>query len=746
LVPTRTHHPAGIVLIRPGSPPSYAVRCAIHRDVRECPISNRMARSRQVGFAAVLATAAFAVYWPAIHGQFIWDDAAYVTDSPLVHASDGLYRMWFTTEAIDYWPVTNSMYWLEWRLFGMNPTGYHVVNVLLHGANALLFWVLLRRLWIPAAAWAALLFVVHPVSAESVAWVAEGKNTLSLFFLLLSTLAFVASEPGAIVEADPAKHDRAHRRRFRNRPRQAEPPPSHGDSRWYVGSILCFAAAMLSKGSVATLPGILIVLAWWRRGQLCWRDVGRGVPFGLIAIGLTLVNIWFQTRHVTTVLRDLTLLQRLLGAGAVIWFYLVKALLPVRLVFVYPEWHIKANDARWWVPLVGAIVITAVLWWKRRESTGRSLLCAWLVFCLALVPVMGLSDAYYMRYSLVADRYAYIALLPVMASVAAGVAWLLMRDPPADATGSTRSRILGAGSTLVAIALAITTWHRSHLYSGPDTLWSVTLQQNPSCWLCQVNLAVPLVAHGTPEDLTKAMGYLNAAIQIRPDAPESHDGLGVAFQKAGRFEDAIGEHERAITLNRHFAQGRTNLVIAREHWGAALAEAGRFDEAASVLRAALADAPDHAVTHRELALILLQLGQTAEALAHVQEAIRLDPTSPENRDTLARLLQRANRHKEAIAEYREAVRLAPNEADWHNNLGAALLEDDQLAEAAHEFRESIRCDPRLPNAHRNLGVALAELNQLEEAAVQLREALRLDPSFSDAQLNLDEVTARMRRK
>ncbi len=699
--------------------------------------------------AAVLLVAAFAVYWPAIHGQFIWDDVVSITANPLVRASDGLYRIWFTSEPIDYWPVTNSLYWAEWRLWGMNPTGYHAVNILLHAANALVFWILLRRMSVPAAWVAALLFVVHPLNAESVAWIAEGKNTLSLFFLLLSTLAFVDSEPGTAAQQEPGRGQQSSSRRAksRNLSPQVEILPPPKPRHWlYVVSVACFLVAMLSKGSVAMLPGILLTLAWWRRGRIAWRDVARVLPFLLIAIGLTAVNIWFQTRHVSTALRAVSLVQRVLGAGAILWFYLFKALLPIKLTFVYPQWDIRADDLRWWLPSIGAIATTILLWWKRHTAAGRSLLAMWIVFGFALVPVMGLTDAYYMRYSLVADRYAYIALLPVMAAVGAALDALAKAARPAVADTSIRQALLTAAAAVLAVALGITTWNHSHRYADADTLWTATLQQNPLCWLCDVNLAVPLVASGQPGDLQRAMDHLHAAIRANPDAPESHDGLGVALQKAGRFEEAIAEHERALALNPRFREARANLVIAREHFGVALAQAGRFEDAAAVLRLAVQDAPDHASTRRDLADALLQLDRIDEAFSQLQTAIRLDPSSADNHETLARLYRRAQRQKEAIAEYREAVRLAPNDADAHNNLGAALLEDNQLAEAARELREAIRLNPRLPFPHRNLGVTLAEMNQLEEAAAHLREALRLDPSFADARANLDEVSARIRKK
>jgi protein O-mannosyl-transferase len=700
--------------------------------------------------AALIVIAAFAVYWPAIHGQFIWDDAEFVTASPLVHAGDGLYRMWFTSEPIDYWPLTNSMYWLEWRLWGMNPAGYHIVNILLHAANALLFWALLRRLSIPAAPLAALVFVVHPLNAESVAWIAEGKNTLSLFFLLLSTIAFIASEAlgNRPVEANSRAPGPSPRRRSSSRPARPEPPVG-GHTRWlYPASIVCFAAAMLSKGSVAMLPGILLTLVWWRRGRIKWRDAGRVLPFALIAIGLTMVNVWFQTRHVSIALRDVTMVQRVLGAAAVVWFYLLKSLLPLTLIFVYPQWHITVNDFRWWLPLIAAIGITSLLWWKRDTASIRSVLFAWAVFCLALVPVMGLTDAYYMRYALVADRYAYIALLPIIAAVCAGLDRLATAHRRAIVNPSQPGRrwTVGITGAVLSLMLGIGTWHRSHVYADADTLWTATLRQNPLCWLCETNLAVPMVARGTPEDLNRAIAHLNAAIRLNPAAAESYDGLGVALQKAGRFQEAIVEHERALALNPYSREAHANLVIAREHFGLALAQAGRFDDAATVLRLAVQDAPDHASTHRNLADALLQLGRIDESYTHLQLAIRLDPSSADNHDTLARLYRAAHRQKDAIAEYRESVRLAPNDPDSHNNLGAALLEDGQLSEAAHELRAAIRLNPRLPVPHRNLGVTLAEMNQLEEAGAQLREALRLEPSFADARANLEEVESRLRHK
>ena len=224
-----------------------------------------------------------------------------------------------------------------------------------------------------------------------------------------------------------------------------------------------------------------------------------------------------------------------------------------------------------------------------------------------------------------------------------------------------------------------------------------------------------------------------------------HAGLGVVLQKMGRLDEAVDEYERALALNPHFSEARSNLIIAREQLGISQAANDRFDEAAATLRLVLQEAPDRAAAHRELAYALLRLGRTDDSIAHAREAIRLEPASPDNHGTLAEIWRDLHRQNEAIAEYQEAVRLAPTSAEWHNNLGAALLDADRLEDAVREFRDAVRWDPRSPQAHRNLGVALAQMGQPQEAAVHLREALRLQPDFPDAQANLDEITGRVRK-
>ncbi len=438
----------------------------------------------------------WAAYFPAVRGQFIWDDNLLVVGNKLVHAPDGLYRLWFTTEPSDYWPLTNSTFWIEWRLWGENPAGYHVANLLLHFVSALLLWKILSKLSIPGACFAAILFAVHPANVESVAWIAQRKNTLAMVFFLLSILCYVREFDG---------------------PRDSNGGPPK--NRWYWLSLLAFVLAMLGKGSVASLPLVLLLIVWWRRGRIAQRDLGRTVPFFLVAGALTGVNIWFQT-HGGEAIRTATIPERLIGAGAIAWFYLSKALVPIDLSFVYPQWQIDLSNWLWWLPALAALAVTVALGrlaHRRQSDWARALLFSWLFFCVALLPVLGLTDVYFMKFALVADHYQYIAIIAVVALIAAGCSVWYRR-----ATSAGR---LGAIAATGALALSFT-WashQQSRLYADPITLYEATLKSNPNCWLARVNLGQEFLAAGRRAD---AIRQFEQAVQIKPDLAEAYNNLG----------------------------------------------------------------------------------------------------------------------------------------------------------------------------------------------------------------------------
>jgi hypothetical protein len=314
--------------------------------------------------AVLIAVAAFIAYLPCATGEFVFDDDLLLTKNPLVAAPDGPYRFWCTTESVDYWPATNTTFWIEWQLWGMHPAGYHVTNLILHIVESLLIWLILRKLSIPGAFLAAVVFAVHPINVESVAWIAERKDLTAMLFFLLSILWYLKADmPTASVGMAPA-------------PTGHCPLPTVHCPLFYWLSLAAFVLAMLGKGSVVVLPVLLLAIVWWLRpletvpiiettkmglSPFIRQHLLRTAPFFLVAAALAGLNVWFQTHGTEAVIRNAGFAERLLGAGGVVWFYLYKALLPLNLVFIYPQWRIDTGNPLWWLPLLAALAVTAVL-------------------------------------------------------------------------------------------------------------------------------------------------------------------------------------------------------------------------------------------------------------------------------------------------------------------------------------------------------------------------------------------------
>jgi tetratricopeptide (TPR) repeat protein len=620
---------------------------------------------------ALLFAVSFLAYFPSLRGGFVWDDDAFLTDNKLIHAPDGLYRFWCTTQAPDYWPVASSTLWLEWRLWGMNPTGYHVTNVVLHAMSAALLWIILRRLRVPGAFLAALVFALHPVNVQSVAWITQRKNTLALLFFLLAGFGYLKAEVLAI-----------------------EKPflPARG-GRWYGVSIAAFVLGLLSKGSVAMLPVVLLGLTWGRRRLSPW-DFVRTAPFFLIAAGLTAVNVWFQAHASEGIVRTASVMERLLGAGAVVWFYLSKALWPVDLSFIYPQWQIQAGQLRWWLPLIAAAALTGLLWWQRR-GWGRPALLAWGFFVVSLVPVMGFTDVRFMVYSLVADHYQYVAIIGLITLAAAGWGWWYEQ-----AAGLNRTVAAGLAVVVVGI-LGCLTWRQSGMYRDLPTLYRTTLERNPGCWLAHHNLGALLAQQGK---LPEAIGHYEAALQLKPDFAEAENNLGNALARLGRGPEAVAHYKRALHL-----------------------------------------APDDATTLDNLGTLLTHLGKSQEAILCFEQALRLEPDNAKAHNNLARVLDQAGRGPEAIAHYEAAVHLRPDDVEAHNNLGALLAQSGRLAEAVKHFEAALRFKPDYAEAHKNLGLALAQSGRLQDALVHEEVAVRIEPDFTEAYCCLGNILTELGR-
>ncbi len=650
-----------------------------------------------------------------MRGEFILDDDVYLTNSPIIKASDGLYRFWFTLNTLDYYPVSNSSLWLEWRLWGMNPTGYHVTNLVLHIASALLLWAILRKLATPGAFLAALLFAVHPVNVESVAWIAQRKNTMALLFFLLSIwwylrneqLRSTLTERGEVSLAELPFWNKIFRTSYR-----------------YWLSLLAFVLAMLSKGSVAILPVILLGMVWWCRRRITRRDLVRSLPFFFVAIGLTCLHIWCQTRGGEVVIREVGMVDRLVGAGAAPWFYLSKALLPINLLFIYPQWSIETSDWRWWLPLAAALRRRRFGWCGSRSTRAGKHMAIVLgsvgIFLCRARTGIGICRCGILEIfargrplSVHCNHWNRDAGCCELEHLAAEAAW---------GNGRTLATAL---ATLFVGCLMLLTCHQSELYGNPIRLYEATLAKNPTCWMAHYNLGAAFVRSGQP---TAAIEQFREAVQFNANYPEAHNNWGNALLALGEPEAAAAQFEEALRLRPDFPEAYYNLGNAQMR--------GKLRDAVDNYRRATKLDPQMLQCHTNLGLAYEQLGDLEASLGEFEKTYAQDDAVLRSHFNAANVLVKLNRPQEAVEQYRQALELELRFAAAHFNLANTLAGLGKTAEAIGEYRLAIDNDASYRDAQYNLANTLLQSGQPAEAVEHYLAVLRLDPQYAAADANL----------
>ncbi|MGO9707150.1 MAG: tetratricopeptide repeat protein [Limisphaerales bacterium] len=616
-------------------------------------------RTLPVWQGALIVVLVFLAYLPALRGGFIWDDDEYVTNNPLLTAPDGLRRIWFSMDSpSQYFPLTYTVFCMEHSLWGLNPTGYHSVNILLHAINALLVWRLLKRLSVPGAWLAAALFALHPVQVESVAWITELKSVLSLFFILLTL--------GCWIEFIG---DRS--RRF-----------------WHWLALVFYALALFSKTTACTLPAALLLILWLKAQPIDWRRLAQVVPFLAMGLGMGLLTTWWERFHQGTQgeLFSMGGRERLLVASHALWFYAGKLFWPVNLTFSYPRWAIDpANPSAYGWLLLG-IGLGVAIYFTRR-FVGRSVEVAALYYAATLSPLLGFVMLYTFRYTFVADHYQYVASLGLIALAAAGITLAFKTKPI----------LKGAVGGVLLLTLGLLTWRQAGIYRNLETLWRDTLAKNPDCWMAHNNLGLLLKDQGRIEE---AMEHYHKALQINPNAAITLDDLGMALIAKGQFDEAIENFRQAIQINPNYAAALDNLGIA-------LAAKGRFDEAIENFRQAIQINPNHCEALNNLGAALTARGRLDEAIKNFRQAIQINPNSSEALDNLGVALAAQGRFDEAIENYRQAIQINPNRTETFVHLGMTLGQLGRTREAVAQYREALRLNPNLALALNNLAWVLA---------------------------------------
>ena len=647
--------------------------------------------------ALVLVIVTFVAYQPVWHAGFIWDDDAYVTRNPLLTAPDGLERIWFSAHSqSQYVPLVYTTLRFEHTLWGLDPVGYHLVNIVLHALNALLVWAVLRKLAIPGSWLAAAIWAVHPVNVESVAWITELKNTQSTLFYLLALLAwmkFTAQETG--------------------RP-----------WRFYRLALALHALALFSKTTACTLPAAMLLVLWLRRQSIGWGRLKQVAPFMALGVAMGLFSVWWEA-HLGNYGKGLHYLfnglERVLIATRALWFYATKLIWPTKLTFSYPRWEIDVRDPLQYMWLIGCVAVALFLWW-RRQALGRAPVAAVVFFVAALSPLLGFIPLYTFRYTFVADHYQYVASIGLIALFAAAVSsrvdtWQL------GTTG--RCALLAS----LLFALGALTWRQAHIYHDEESLWRDTIAKNPASWMAHTDLAGVLLESGRA---TEALEEAEQTLRIKPDCAEGHYNLGNVLVSVGKVDEGIGHYEQALRIN-------PSIAAAHYRLGLALAREDRMPEAIEHWEQALRINPDYADAHSKLGVALAEQGRMPEAMQHWEQAVRVNPDDADAHNRLGLALAKQGHMQDAVGHWEQVLRVNPAFPGAHYNLGIALCTEGKWQEAAGHFERELLARSDNALTHYYLGVALEQMNRMKSAIEQYKLALESNPGMVEAQNGLSRL-------
>jgi tetratricopeptide (TPR) repeat protein len=617
----------------------------------------RGSRSRTARLALGLCALVAVVYLPALRNGFVsWDDYKFVVENEAVTSAGGLCRIWSTAEMpplFPNYPLVFTSFWLEHRLWGLQPAGYHATNVALHALNAVLVLLLMRA--VGATVWVAgltaALFAVHPMQVESVAWVAERKNVLSGLFYLLSFLLYLR-----------------HR--------------SSGRWRWYGLSLLAFTCALLSKTATVMLPASLLLLERLSDGHWTRAAIARTVPMWILGIAAGALTLVVERASPT---EAPPLLARPLVAAAALCFYMAKLIAPVGLLPIYPPWAVSAADPRWWLPAVGVAVAACMLlkWpphWQVRWGLGH--------FACTLLPVLNLIPFGFSGYSYVADRFVYLACIGAFASAALALERLRR--------WRTARGFLSIAACAAVAVCGVLAWQQTERWHNSETLWTYVLAGNPSSYAAHASLGKVLLDGGR---LDEAAAHLRTALVLQPNSWLAHLNLAMVLYRQRDFIGAEDHSRQVAAMAPDVADGHSNL-------GMALEVQGKLTAAEQAYREALRLAPSSAETRYNLANVLLAQGRAGEAVGELERCVTLKPEFVRARNNLAVALRRVGRRSEAVAQLEQAVRLDPSYATAHYNLGDMLLEIGRRDEAATHLRRVIELEPAFPGAREKLAGAL----------------------------------------
>jgi tetratricopeptide (TPR) repeat protein len=666
-------------------------------------------------FLAVIVWIAFG---KALGHEFVsYDDYQYVIQNPKV--TNGLTRdgiQWAMTHvhATNWHPLTTLSHMLDCQLFGLQPWGHHLINILLHTAAAILLFLALREL--TGNLWPSLLvaaiFAVHPLRVESVAWISERKDVLSGVFFMLILWAY-------------ARYARGNRARFFQ----------------YMAVVVLFALGLMCKPTLVTVPFVLLLLDYWplRRGEpassldrgiarATWpRLIGEKLPLFVLSVASCVATLLAQKEALDASLKPPVgervgnaLISYVAYVGQMIWPAHLAVLYP------YPEHNLKVSQMILALLVLLTISVAFFLWRKKYPF----LLIGWLWYLGMLVPMIGIIQV---GLQVRADRYTYLPQIGLYLLVVWGATELFHR------WRRTRT-ILAITAVLILIALTTRSYSQISYWRDSETLWKHAIASTSNNYIVYNNLAEALSQSGR---FAEAITECRKALKIKPDFAAAHNNLGYALvqqkQSAdsvrgrdGAVDEAIEHYQTALQIKPDFTQAHNNL-------GNALLQKGQLDAAIEQFQKSLETQPNDAEAEMSLGNALLQKREVDEAIAHYQKAVQIDPDHAEVRYNLGNAFVAAGKYNDSIAAYEAAARLHRDYYEAHHNLGCVLAAIGKNDEALKQFNEALRINGNSAESHCYLGALLERMGHREEAVAHLAEALRLKPDYEYAKQQLRDL-------
>jgi len=583
-------------------------------------------------------------YIPAMSNGFVWDDDLHITQNVLLRTNDGLRKIWFEPGSWPhYYPLVLTSFWIQYHLWGYDPFGYHVTNIIIHGLSAVLLWLILRKLNISGSWLAASIFALHPVHVESVAWASENKNILSGFFYLSSLLVYIYFVfQNRVVKTIPY-----------NNQQLVKLFHSKQETALYFSALILFLCALFAKTVTCSLPAVILLLIWWKHGRITRNDLLFLLPFFVFGLILGLSTVWTELYNVGSsgMTWKLTYIERILIAGRSFWFYIGKLIWPVNFAFIYPKWDINTNV--WWQYIFpsGCLALLLLLLLFRKK-TGDGPLVAALIFGGTLFPALGFFNLFTMRYSYVADHFQYLASISLITLFSVGLTRLLKQYDKIFKGKAFKLIIYG----MILIIFGVIVWNESYKFKSLETLWRDTIAKNPKAALAHLNLSIILTEQ---RNYDEAIHHAKRAIQVNPSLYEPYNSMGNALSKKKKYNEAIKYYAKAIQTA-EVAQVSSAVMAFHFNMGKVLVDVGKINEGISHFNKALELNPDYVEAHNNLGSAFLKERKYNKAIKHFAEAIRIKPSLHYPYANMGVALVKIGRVNEGISYLNKALKIKPD--------------------------------------------------------------------------------------